>query len=638
METNGDERVGFRLLGAGNIMRILTSLIGKGILGMCLLWAGAGLAARQRVEYSAAAGYAGAVRDGALFPVVVTISNRVARASGEIRLVNCDSLGKSEVTFRMPVQLPLNSVKRFECLMRAESGRIPRLSLVFDGALDSITTDLKVRFAQGPLLLAVDVPLSRLAELAPDHFTLAGPGELFDDPLAYDGLYALAVSGRALVGATPAALAAVKAWVCTGGRLVVVEPLQEPLFLKRMEALTGFPGGAQSCAGMRRVGSGWAFCAGGPDIDKGAGALRFAGAGTNGEAVNYRRGYTALWNTYGGFGAAGIAGMLLIVIAYLLAIGPGDFFLCRRWRRPSWTWPLFGAAILFFSLMAWGLSRYVQAGRARLVQLTVIDAADGVARAQSMAWFYSTRNAMYSIGCGPDGIHMSACESFMPAGGLANVEVSNGRRSRMRARVPVFSDRHFDFAGYLPWPETIEFHGGADQFSVGLPSSLPVDEAFVVGPAGLAPLTSRDGRWVREAPPIAIEDAVTNLLEVLDKSFNPKSFNVRDGDDMPSSRKLAEYLKALCLSFPHPAGESGAERQPFFSRREDGFSMEDRARWSGMLVLLLKPGHGRLSLTVGGCEPDRIERTMVRIPIPRGAGDDSGKGFPASPGSTGDKK
>ena len=94
METNGGERVGFRLLGAGNIMRILTSLIGKGILGMCLLWAGAGLAARQRVEYSTAAGYAGAVRDGALFPVVVTISNRVARASGEIRLVNCDSLGK----------------------------------------------------------------------------------------------------------------------------------------------------------------------------------------------------------------------------------------------------------------------------------------------------------------------------------------------------------------------------------------------------------------------------------------------------------------------------------------------------------------------------------------------------------------
>lgn len=610
----------------------------SGILGVFCLLPGIGLAARASVEYSVAAGYDDVVRNGALFPVVVIISNRVMGAAGDLQLINYNPGCEPELTFHLPIQTPLNSVKRYECLMRAESGRIPRLIIQFDKDIDPVKVDLNLRMTDAPIILAVDAPRSGLVDFAPKHFVIAGPGVLRADPLAYDGLYALAVSGRVLVGAIPEELDALKAWVCTGGRLIVVEPLQEKPFLKRLEALTQAPEFVKARTGLCRVGSGWVGFMSASNRGAVAEALRFFDPGTGEKAGAFNRSYTSLWKRDGSFGIWGVFGMALIMLAYLLAIGPGDYFLCKRWRKSDRTWLVFGSMILVFAMLAWNFSRLAQGGRMRLVQLTVLDVAPGLARAQSMVWLYSTHNTRYFIECMPTNIHMSAVESIVSAGSLAHVDVFNGSRSHMLARIPVFSDKHFDLAGYLPWSEEIDFKGGTNEFSVGISASLSVEEAYVVGPMGLASLTHHGGRWIQNSPSIPLADALKNMHAIVKGNMNMHNYYKNDNPEMPASPILSSYLKTICLTTMSYYNGKDSATCPYFSTREQSFSIEDRACKNAVLLLLLKPDSNRMPMTIRGYDPDRMECTLVRVPIPAGI-DLKPEHLPlANPKSTGENK
>ncbi|MEN6405710.1 MAG: hypothetical protein ABFC77_04475 [Thermoguttaceae bacterium] len=98
-----------------------------------------------------------------------------------------------------------------------------------------------------------------------------------------------------------------------------------------------------------------------------------------------------------------------LIVAYLLLIGPGDYFFLRRLvGRMTWTWLTFPTIVLAACVGAYGLAHRLKGDRLAVnkVDLVDVDAASG--RLRGTAWFnlFSPRMEAFGVGaspCLPDG-------------------------------------------------------------------------------------------------------------------------------------------------------------------------------------------------------------------------------------------
>ena len=92
---------------------------------------------------------------------------------------------------------------------------------------------------------------------------------------------------------------------------------------------------------------------------------------------------------------------------YALLIGPGDFFMLRRWLalRMQWTWLTFPLLATLFCLLAIGLSRYRDQGRVVVnkVEIIDVDTQSGRVRGTTWAQLYSPQQAQYDLSLTPSG-------------------------------------------------------------------------------------------------------------------------------------------------------------------------------------------------------------------------------------------
>jgi hypothetical protein len=72
-----------------------------------------------------------------------------------------------------------------------------------------------------------------------------------------------------------------------------------------------------------------------------------------------------------------VAGLILL---YILLIGPGDYFLLKRFRRLHWTWLSFPLVILAFCVLAFVLANRLSGNRQRVNQVELVDIDVGVKR------------------------------------------------------------------------------------------------------------------------------------------------------------------------------------------------------------------------------------------------------------------
>ncbi|MEX0679022.1 MAG: hypothetical protein WD063_18250 [Pirellulales bacterium] len=151
----------------------------------------------------------------------------------------------------------------------------------------------------------------------------------------------------------------------------------------------------------------------------------------------------------------------LLVTAYIVCIGPLDYFLVKRvFRRMEATWLSFAVTVVVFSAGAFALAYGLKGRQLRVNQVDVVDfdAETGLVRGTSWSYVYSPSNATYNLSLAPDraaggrrggGILFSWFG--LPGGGFGGMDVKSrgvGGMDTASPSLPLFTEA-YDFAGRL---------------------------------------------------------------------------------------------------------------------------------------------------------------------------------------------
>ena len=597
-------------------------------------------ASRQPVDYGVSVGFDDTVPStDSICPVTVTINNQVGSTRGEIKLTQPDPSGGYEVTHRIPFESPSPSVKRFTLMTRLETGRSLVLSVTFDDYIRPIQRELKVQRSDKPIVVCIGAqPLLKTGKTGEYYRFLSSAGpSMPDNPVALDGAHAIVFGGLAFASLDKGQIDALRQWTAGGGRLVFADCPSDEAFRANFSRLAGSSPVNPALRGVNALGAGVVACAGAGIQGDGAfwesdrkmtAALfpRVTEPEDDGNTFSYvstGRGtghFTSLWKTNRSYGFLGFASIVLIVGAYVLVIGPGDWWLVRRFKKPYLTWIIFTGAIALFSLIAYSYSRLVNVGSMRAVHVNVLDTSldTPVARGDSQFWVYSAKNTSYRMDTPQKDVVFSARESSQSVGFMAGVSIANGADSSLTARIPIFSSKEFDASWYAPWQHKVVCSEKEGRLSVVLPEELKASYMYVADSLGITTLNESGSVWVAAEHTVRWNDAIWSYAESLGSPMN--AWTSPKGDIMPSEEALRHYL--LCMSFPWKIDEKQDDWRSVSmyrsGRNAREASMDVRYRLAGGRVLLvfLNTQEGLLPISFSRYHPKTERIDLVRIQIP----------------------
>ena len=98
--------------------------------------------------------------------------------------------------------------------------------------------------------------------------------------------------------------------------------------------------------------------------------------------------------------AISLKGVSILIIIYLLVIGPGDYFLLKKLRRLHWTWVTFFLYAVIFAVAVFGAAYWVRGGkmRVRLVSLVDVDGEKSAASGHTFFGIFSPKTSAFKIG------------------------------------------------------------------------------------------------------------------------------------------------------------------------------------------------------------------------------------------------
>ena len=122
--------------------------------------------------------------------------------------------------------------------------------------------------------------------------------------------------------------------------------------------------------------------------------------------------------------------LLLLLLVYLLVIGPIDRWWLKKINRPMLTWVTFPAYVLLFSVLIYYIGFRLRAGNSEWTELHVVDiyprSGDALLRGRTFASVYSPANNTYPVAIKADAAHFRT--EFLGVAGNAAM----GNRTRVR--------------------------------------------------------------------------------------------------------------------------------------------------------------------------------------------------------------
>lgn len=477
-----------------------TLLAGRHLAWLCLLVAAAGqsaeaASAQDGVQCDVVVGWDSRVsRNGALVPVRVTLANRAVATDAVIELRQLDRLGRSDVVVRKHVVAPAPSEQTHRLLIRLDPDRELQVRVTFsESSLRPFDEKATVTTTGKRLALFVGVPdfLFRRTYRGAYLFVSTNEEDLPPDPLCYDGVHIVVISGDALAGLRPAQSDALRRWVVTGGRVAVLGATRSVRDSSAWRRFTKRADGAWGGTGVWPFGAGWLGIDPGDEFtslfwedDERAASLLVPTPSLG------KDGFLGLTSPEGGVFAS-LAGrtvrrgreaisllwVSLVLGGYLLTIGPLAALIARRFGR-AWLRPaVFYAGVLVFGLAAGIYGALVHTEFMKVARVNILDGAVGAGtlRGRSLHWVYSPRHASYAFGLGARGTVASAADRWLGAVGRDQVTIRQDGGREIRARIPAYSTGLFDASWYS------EFEWGAIQCKrsgtfpeISLPEGLPV--------------------------------------------------------------------------------------------------------------------------------------------------------------------
>jgi hypothetical protein len=363
----------------------------------------------------------GHVRSGGWFPVLVTVENQGADIQGTL-VIRTDG---TRSIVQQPVDLPGGSRKQITVLLRANLSQSTVLAQLVTGAsrAGADPRRLIVHDTSEALVGVIGGPPGALAGLRPVGTSVTvvsfEPG-LFPSSDAELAMFSvLALSGGEL---TPEQAAMLRRWVVAGGTLLLdggpsalglPEALQElapgtldasanaaaPALLSEVNTtrltapitlsarpLTVAPdaeavlaAGATPLAASRRLGVGrvvlTAFDAASLPVDAGRGTVWGALLPLS-TLTQWEPSFSSeLVN--GGSDLPKVSTLALLLLMYVLTVGPLNYLLLRRLDRREWAWATIPASVLVFMAITYIAGSGLRGGAITTSQVAVVDTAPG---------------------------------------------------------------------------------------------------------------------------------------------------------------------------------------------------------------------------------------------------------------------
>lgn len=605
-------------------------------LAACLAaLAPAALAARQPADVRVETSLAGS--DRALIPLTVTVRNRYLPTTGVIEVSFPDYGGRGEVRYVQPIDSPAPSLKTYTLWVRLEPNRSPEVTVVFRDHFQPFRQRLKLEPSRARLVRCLETPRDcrQGKATARYRFVEETPAGMPVDPLALCGWQAVMLSRHALETLTDPQREALARWVATGGTVIGTD-LACGTLVNRLGLVSpgrlptpGRPACLRIDAGLL-AGSGEgpaanpAFWETSPTLM----ATLFPEADTPETSTGYASGHLGeICRNARSASGLNFLWMLLIVTAYGAAVGPLDRWIVKRSRRPHLTWVVFPAAILAFSLIAYGYSSLVNVGPMRVVTVGIVDAApgNGIARHETLGWIYSARNATYAFESAVDQARLSARETSLGAAAVAGVEISGGRRATLAARIPVFSAKEFDASWFAPWPYAVSCRRTSAGLVVTVPEALQASAAYLAEPNGVTRLCGGGREWTTAGGDRLTWDMLLAKAADLPQRYLAPS---RRGEAVgnTSRQRLQDYLLLLSCAgtgewSPDSTSASGSQVWQIqnFLRGRDAreLALDLRSRLErGPYLLLMTDRITASPLQPVDFAPEAQEVTLVRLPLP----------------------
>ena len=142
--------------------------------------------------------------------------------------------------------------------------------------------------------------------------------------------------------------------------------------------------------------------------------------------------------------------LILLLITYLVIIGPVDRIWLKRINKQMLTWLTFPIYVIFFSFLIYYIGYRLRAGQLEINELHIVDLLPGdqvTMRGRSYASIYSPSNKDYSMGGFlSSGAFRSEHSSFSNGSGAQPllIELSPGKLEA-KARVPIWTSRLFSY-------------------------------------------------------------------------------------------------------------------------------------------------------------------------------------------------
>ncbi|MBT5706028.1 hypothetical protein N8737_02070 [Verrucomicrobia bacterium] len=210
------------------------------------------------------------------------------------------------------------------------------------------------------------------------------------------------------------------------------------------------------------------------------------------------------FNTWGGSSVDGIFGsliesrqvtklpvkwLLLLLVVYLIVIGPFDHWFLKKIDRQMLTWITFPAYVIVFSLLIYFIGYKLRSGQSEWNEFHLVDVMPGqggaILRGRTYASIYSPSNKRYDIHCSVPGATFRG-EFLGAAGGAQDVSeatIEQGESgTSARIFVPVWTSQLFvaDWSKHAGLPVSVEATLNEDSLEIEL-ENLGAERAESIG-------------------------------------------------------------------------------------------------------------------------------------------------------------
>ena len=323
-----------------------------------------------------------------------------------------------------------------------------------------------------------------------------------------------------------------------------------------------------------------------------------------------------------------VAWLLLLLVVYLVVIGPMDHFVLKKLGKQMWTWVTFPTYVVLFSALIYFIGYKLRAGESEWNELHLVDVLprgeQAELRGRTYASIYSPVNARYALES--DLLHATFRGEFQGpwAGGQENSRVTVEQRNKgfkAEVFVPVWTSQLYvsDWLETADMPLSAQVTAAGDKWQVTVRNALSqkISEArLVLGGriyelGNLDPNQQKNFSLGRASEGLPLREAVNQNRGAFATAAQTRRHAL--GETTGGRLERSPY-NVLIASLLAPVEEARPGTQYFLSPK--GLDLSWLAERGDALVFAWVPDHSPVNL-LHRFNPRRWQRdTMLRLAVP----------------------